>query len=84
MQLIRDALRDNQAEATAYLRMTNPRIVQLLKSMSADQLWQVEKLAREVGLFYVDESKPLEEILQKVCTAGGLDAIDSLRVALNK
>lgn len=81
---MREALRNNQAEAVAYLRMTNPRVVQLLKSMSADQLLQVAELAVDVGVFFIDETKPFEDILQKACTTSGLDAVDSLRVALNR
>lgn len=82
--LLRDALRQDQAETVNYLRMENPRVVQLLKAMRADQLWAVCRSATSVGVFRIDESKAFEDLLQQCSSQQGADAVDALRMALHK
>lgn len=64
--LIRDALRESPTETAAYLGATNPRLVQLIRSMSTLQLMQLVKMTSGVGLMRLNETTATESVARSI------------------
>lgn len=85
LMLIRSALREDQAAAVNYLKLSNPKLVQLLKTMSPEQMFQLASVTEAVGLFRIDDSPAVQATLSKLAeSSGAIGPIDAVAIALQK
>lgn len=84
LMAIREALREDTAEAVAYLGIRNERIGQLLKTMSPVELKQVWSTLGPSGLFRMEEGAALEAVALSVQHGRQSAGADSAALVLTK